>query len=98
MTSWLNIPVIKNGCLDPSFAFDNVASSLSRPTSVFITDATGSVGAFIAHELFNLGIAAYCLVRANSVDQAMQRLLVTFGSYDLWKPDFLPLLHRPQLS
>lgn len=93
VTTWLNIPAIKNGCLDPSFAFENVASSLSRPTSVFITGATGFVGAFIAHELLNLGINAYCLVRANNADQAMQRLLATFSSFELWKPDFLSLLH-----
>lgn len=93
ITSCLNILAIKNGCLDPSFAFDNVASSLSRPTSVFITGATGFVGAFIAHELLNLGITTHCLVRANNFDQAMQRLLATLDRFGLWKPDFLPLLH-----
>lgn len=32
-------------------------------------------------------------MRADDVDQAMQRLLVTLDSYSLWKPDYTPLLH-----
>jgi amino acid adenylation domain-containing protein/thioester reductase-like protein len=92
-TPWLNMAAIKKGCLDPDFTFTHATGALASPGSVFVTGATGFVGAFIVNELLELGIAAYCLVRADGVDQARQRLVVTLSSYGLWKPDHAPLLH-----
>jgi len=90
---WLNMAAIEKGCLDANFRFDNAPHTTVPPHSVFVTGATGFVGAFIVHELLELGIAAHCLVRADSVDQAMQRLSGTLASYGLWKHEYTSLLH-----
>lgn len=92
-TPWLNMDAIKQGCLDPTFTFANAAEPLPPPTSVFVTGATGFVGAYIVHELLELGIATHCLVRAASADQATERLSATLANYGLWKSEYAPLLH-----
>lgn len=90
----LNMNAIKVGCLDPDFTFSNVHdTAIMPPRSVFVTGATGFVGAFILHELLELGIEAYCLVRASSADKAGRRLVDTLAAYGLWEPAYASLLH-----
>ena len=90
--SGLDLAAIKKGFLDRNMTFDNVGE-VQRPKSVFVTGATGFLGAFILHELLELGIAAHCLVRAEDVSHGKQRLVAALASYDLWKPDYAPLLN-----
>ncbi|KZF26938.1 nonribosomal peptide synthetase 7 [Xylona heveae TC161] len=89
----LNVTAIMKGCLEPSFTFHNAAKASVPPKSVFVTGATGFVGAFITHELLEIGITTHCLIRAESADQALQRLVVTLTSYCLWKPEYAPLVY-----
>ena len=90
--SGLDMAAVKKGCVDPNLAFANIGE-VQRPESVFVTGATGFLGAFILHELLELGIAAHCLVRAEGVDHGKQRLMAALVSYDLWKTDYAPLLN-----
>lgn len=89
----LDLKVIRKGCLDRSLCFDNVAQYPikydKRPDCVLLTGATGFVGAFILFELLRKGITTYCLVRANSVEQARQRVASTLRHYGLWAPEFM---------
>ena len=87
-----NMSMAKKGCLDPSLTF-NDTNALQRPNSVFVTGATGFVGAFILHELLEQNVSTYCLVRAQGIDHGTQRLVAALTSYDLWKPQYVPLLH-----
>ncbi|KAF7553682.1 hypothetical protein G7Z17_g3420 [Cylindrodendrum hubeiense] len=93
----LNMAAIRKGCLDPSFTFDNVTrgptTCAARPESVLVTGGTGFVGAFVVHELLEIGIATYCLVRAASIELGRQRMVGALETYGLWKPDYAPLLH-----
>ncbi|KAG6366633.1 hypothetical protein INS49_000811 [Diaporthe citri] len=90
----LNMEAIKLGCLDPDFTFSNVHDiAIMSLRSVFVTGATGFVGAFILHELLELGIEASCLVCASSADKAGWRLVDTLAAYGLWKPVYASLLH-----
>ncbi|KAI0121285.1 polyketide synthase [Xylariales sp. AK1849] len=93
----LNMTAIRKGCLDSSFMFDNrirdSTRCITRPESVFLTGVTGFVGAFILYELLKQGITTHCLVRANSDDQARQRVVSTLEGYDLWKPNFASLIN-----
>ena len=93
--SVLDMAAIEKGYLEPGVTFENVTQGIcaSRPKSVFVTGATGFVGAFILHELLEQGIAALCLVRASCVDHAMQRLVTVLTGHGLWKPEYAPLLN-----
>ncbi|PFH58252.1 hypothetical protein XA68_13985 [Ophiocordyceps unilateralis] len=89
----LEVEAIRKGYLDAALCFDNVAAGgLARPKSVFVTGATGFVGAFIVSELLEQGIPAYCLVRAKDAAQASQLLEVTLREYALWRPGYSELL------
>ncbi|GAA5086085.1 hypothetical protein GCM10023319_32690 [Nocardia iowensis] len=91
--SGLDMATVRKGCLDPALRFDNAAEVAARPESVFVTGATGFVGAFLLHELLESEIVAYCLVRAEDAGEAMRRLVTTLDNYGLWKPDYAPLLN-----
>ena len=92
LSSVPDLSLARRGCLDPSLTFDKTAT-LQRPTSVFVTGATGFVGAFILHELLQQGTVAYCLVRAQDAEHGQQRLVDALDSYDLWDISYAPLLH-----
>jgi len=82
----------KKGYLDPQLSFHSSAQ-VSSPKSVFLTGATGFVGAYVLHELLERGIVAHCLVRARDAEHGAARLEAALAGYDLWKPFFSPLLH-----
>lgn len=92
----VNISTIRRGVLDPSFQFNNVVKHTSAcsgyPKTVFVTGATGFVGAFMVHEFLKRGIEVYCLVRASSVNEAQERMVITLKRYGLWKTDYKSLL------
>ncbi|HTZ44396.1 MAG TPA: amino acid adenylation domain-containing protein [Jatrophihabitans sp.] len=83
----------RKGCLAPELRFDNAAGAAASPESVFVTGATGFVGAFLLHELLGSGIVCYCLVRADDPGQGMQRLVSALDAYGLWREEFGPLLN-----
>jgi amino acid adenylation domain-containing protein/thioester reductase-like protein len=75
--------------LDPSIhpgALPLVSTESScEPSSIFLTGATGFLGAFLLHELLQQTQAEiYCLVRAKSLEDASQRLRNNLDRYDLW--------------
>lgn len=82
----------KKEYLDPRFTFTASQAAASRPDAVFVTGATGFVGAFIVGELLELGIAVHCVIRAGSVDKARQRMVTALTDYGFWKPDFETLI------
>ncbi|HEY9622706.1 MAG TPA: thioester reductase domain-containing protein, partial [Crinalium sp.] len=52
------------------------------PKAIFLTGATGFIGAFLLHELLQQTDAKiYCLVRAKTITQARQRLDYSFERY-----------------
>jgi amino acid adenylation domain-containing protein/thioester reductase-like protein len=57
------------------------------PQSLFLTGATGFLGAFLLHELLRQTDAGiYCLVRAADVQAAMQKIRAIMESYHIWEP------------
>ena len=64
-----------------------------NPTKIgymFLTGATGFIGAFLLQELLhqNPESTIYCLIRANSTEEASQRLRKTLESYQIWREEF----------
>ncbi|ETS80260.1 hypothetical protein PFICI_07789 [Pestalotiopsis fici W106-1] len=101
-TTILDLPclddaAIRRGCLDSSFTFDNVSRDPTRcntrPKSIFLTGATGFVGAFILHELVKQGITTYCLVRADDLDKAQERITTALQDHGLWEPEFSTMIN-----
>ncbi|WP_212528049.1 polyketide synthase [Actinospica durhamensis] len=89
----LDMAPVRKGYLDPQLRFDNARDTLDRPESVFLTGATGFVGAFLLRELLEAGISAHCLVRAPDPEAATQRLVTALSSYGMWDERYASLLH-----
>ncbi|KAI1309561.1 KR domain-containing protein [Xylaria venustula] len=94
--SYVNMEAIRRGVLDPAFRFNNVtdhsSACVDTPKAVFVTGSTGFVGAFMIHELLRRDIVVYCLVRAEHMNQAHERVVKILEHYSLWKPEYKPLL------
>ncbi|KAK8011006.1 hypothetical protein PG990_009971 [Apiospora arundinis] len=88
---------VKKGCLDPSITFENAAPQSGQPpqspSAAFVTGGTGFVGAHLVHDLLARGVAVHGLVRAPDVEHGARRLAAALADYDLWRPQYVPLLH-----
>ncbi|WP_432251155.1 amino acid adenylation domain-containing protein [Streptomyces sp. HNM1019] len=88
-----DLSVARRGHLHPDLRFDNATPAPERPEAVFVTGATGFVGAHLLHELLASKVVAHCLVRADDAQRAMDRLVAALDDYGLWNEEFAPLLN-----
>ena len=58
------------------------------PSRVFLTGASGFLGAFIIRDLLAEGHTVSCLVRADDKKAAMGRLQQNMKDYGIWSPDY----------
>jgi amino acid adenylation domain-containing protein/thioester reductase-like protein len=78
----------------------------AEPKHVFLTGATGFLGAYLLHELLaQTSACVHCLVRADNEAQARERLQAALARFDLWDEQaaarIVPVLGdlaRPQLG
>ncbi|KAI0031959.1 alpha-aminoadipate reductase Lys1p [Vararia minispora EC-137] len=74
-------------------SYPPVADDLwTSPVTVFLTGATGFLGAFILRDLMqrpNLVKKVICLVRAPSTDKALDRLRQSAGDRGVWSEDWV---------
>ncbi len=64
-------------------------SSLTESNYIFITGATGFVGAYLLEELLKKTDAKiYCLVRASNEHNGIKKLRKNLEQYALWNPNF----------
>jgi amino acid adenylation domain-containing protein/thioester reductase-like protein len=57
--------------------------------TIFLTGATGFLGAFLLYELLHqTGATIHCLVRAADIEAGRQRVQKQLGAYLLWDPAF----------
>jgi amino acid adenylation domain-containing protein/thioester reductase-like protein len=64
-------------------------TSLTEPNYIFITGATGFLGAYLLDELLQKTDAKiYCLVRAVNERDAIKKLRKNLEQYALWNPNF----------
>ncbi|MEH2041209.1 non-ribosomal peptide synthetase [Nostoc sp.] len=76
--------------LDPAISPGNlVYQPMAEPSAIFLTGATGFLGAFLLADLLEETQAdVYCLVRSASVEEGKQRLQRNLEFYLLWKAGF----------
>ncbi|EDN71180.1 Polyketide synthase [Beggiatoa sp. PS] len=76
--------------LEPTIQFHNpLSKNLVEPKSIFLTGATGLLGAYLLDELLHKTTAdIYCLVRCHHSDEGKQRLQSNLQFYSLWKETF----------
>ena len=72
--------------LDPTIRPEAVSGEpITEPASIFLTGATGFLGAFLLHELLQQTQAdIYCLVRSTNTEESKQKIRRTLASYALW--------------
>ena len=87
------VSIKSDAYLDPAIGIStkNQFIPIHKASSVFLTGATGYLGAFLLEELLRKfpSIKVYCLIRTRQKDiqQAMQRIRNTLYNYDLYSPD-----------
>jgi natural product biosynthesis luciferase-like monooxygenase protein/thioester reductase-like protein len=82
----LNGEAVLEETIRPSVA--NAAIS-TEPAHIFLTGATGYLGAFLLFELLQQTQAnIYCLVRASSTQAGFQRIQKNLENYSLWSDNF----------
>jgi thioester reductase-like protein len=76
--------------LDPMIRLDGAAQMpVGEPAHIFLTGATGFLGAFLLSELLQHTKAdMYCLVRSSGVEEGQKKLHSTLASYALWQEEF----------
>jgi len=76
--------------LDPTIRPDGIPYNPNvTPTAIFLTGATGFLGAFLLYELLEQTQAdIYCLVRSTNVELGKKNLQNNLKSYLLWNADF----------
>ncbi len=89
--------LIADTALDPNITCDvydglhlhTLLNYVTEPTKIFLTGATGFVGAFLLDELLRQTQAdIYCLVRSTDAESGKQRLQNHLESYLLWNESF----------
>ncbi|PCI24560.1 MAG: polyketide synthase [SAR324 cluster bacterium] len=75
--------------LDPSIQFERDAANTRPPKAIFLTGATGLLGAYLLQSLLQQTNAdIYCLIRSDSPDSGKQRLQRHLKSYSIWTDSF----------
>ncbi len=76
--------------LDSGIQFNEpLSENAQTPKAIFLTGATGFIGAFLLDELIRQSTATvYCLVRASGQEQAIGRLKAQLQYYGLWQSGY----------
>lgn len=82
--------LIADTALDPNITCNRtLLNDVTEPKKIFLTGATGFVGAFLLDELLRQTQAdIYCLVRSTDAESGKQRLQNHLESYLLWNESF----------
>ncbi|MBW4621513.1 MAG: amino acid adenylation domain-containing protein [Cyanosarcina radialis HA8281-LM2] len=83
----LEADLVLDPAIYPEPAAQKPASELQQ---VFLTGATGFIGAFLLHELLQQHpeTTIYCLVRAANAEVGKQKIRQNLERYQVWKPQF----------
>ena len=82
----LNSEVVLDSTILPEYPYE---SFVTEPAAIFLTGATGFLGAFLLQELLQQTQAnIYCLVRSTDAESGKLRIQNNLESYGIWHEDF----------
>jgi thioester reductase-like protein len=82
----LNSEIVLDSTILPEYPFE---SFITEPTAIFLTGATGFLGAFLLQELLLKTQAnVYCLVRSTDAESGKKRIQHNLESYGILNDDF----------
>lgn len=82
----LNSEVVLDSTIKPEYLSE---PCVTEPAAIFLTGATGFLGAFLLQELLLKTQAdVYCLIRANDAESGKRRIQNNLESYGIWQEDF----------
>ena len=82
------VNLAEEAVLDPAIYPETAFMGISEPKRIFLTGATGFLGAYLLQELIDKTNAdIYCLIRAGDYDAADRRLTDNLKKYSLWSQD-----------
>jgi thioester reductase-like protein len=86
---WRDQEAILDPAIDSKGALPCTKAQYTHPKKIFLTGATGFIGAFFLKYLIeNTDATIYCLCRASSEKQALERLTQTLKKYLIWDPKY----------
>ncbi|MHC5743584.1 MAG: thioester reductase domain-containing protein [Nostoc sp.] len=89
MAANLAIDLAAEAVLDPAIRPTTAFNFIAQPQAIFLTGATGFLGAYLVDELLQQITAnVYCLVRAQNLEQGNQRIQSHLQAYGLWQEQF----------
>lgn len=80
----------EDATLDNDITVDGLTlTDYTHPKAILLTGATGYIGAFILEDLIlNTDATIFCLVRANSTGQGLERLKTIMQGFLIWKDEY----------
>ncbi|HEX5885947.1 MAG TPA: amino acid adenylation domain-containing protein, partial [Pyrinomonadaceae bacterium] len=99
VTAWTIEQVEADAELDPEITAEGLpAYEHETPKSVFVTGATGYLGAFILEQLLRTSdVECFCLVRASNPEKGFDRIREAMKGYHIWDDSFADRI-RPVLG
>ena len=87
--AWCDREAILDPSIDSKGIIPVAKTQYTHPKKIFLTGVTGFVGAFFLKTLIEKTEAKiYCLCRAKSKEEGLQRLIETLTKYLIWKPEY----------
>jgi thioester reductase-like protein len=84
----MSVEMLRDARLDPGIQFA-MRAPLAPPRAIFLTGATGFLGAYLLAELLQQTDATiFCLVRADDEKKAWERLSNHLANYGLWRDEW----------
>lgn len=85
-----SIDLLSEAVLEPTIYPVNAESYVQNPKEIFLTGATGFLGAFLLHELLQKNdVKIHCLVRASSQAGGFNKLKKNFERYGIYETQLM---------
>ena len=94
VAAWTMEQVEADAELDSAITAEGLPFEHGTPQRIFLTGATGYLGAFILEQLLGTSdVECFCLVRASSREKGLDRIREAMKGYHIWDDSFADRIH-----